>query len=521
MNYWILIAAPDKWFCESCDTNANVNEILLTLDEQPWKVRQDYFQDAKIGDKVVIKISQDKRSIERRTLNNGEVVDVLQSGLYAIGEISKELYFDEEDNCHRVDVKIINNLFKDNQIVDAEMAEKILGSDFISQSSKKIDEKKYAHLLSIVEITQNNNDDEIEPKENLEPNSSDENTTIYPAEVKIQRDMYSVRELLTELKDERLVLAPDFQREFVWSLKQKSELVESILMGIPLPMIYFFEGDDGVIQVVDGKQRLTSLFEFMENKFPLSQSLSILTDLRGKKYNDLTPSERTKIARHQFVTQTIIPPTPDKIKFDIFERVNRKGSTLNNQEMRNALYQGHSTRLLDDLAKYDSFLKATDEGISPMRMKDRYMILRFLAFYLWKKGISKDKEGKTVEYRSDIDDFLGKTMSFINRQDENFILDVSKMFNETMILAFDSKGENIFRIPSKERKRPINMALMETLGYLFSQIRDKKDPTMYQKSIDTLLEDRAYIEALTQRVDSTNSVETRFKKIDNILKGIA
>jgi len=231
--------------------------------------------------------------------------------------------------------------------------------------------------------------------------------------------------------------------------------------------------------------------------------------------------EQGKIEDYKIPINVIKPPTPDRIKFDIFDRVNRKGSTLNNQEMRNALYQGHSTRLLDDLAKYDSFLKATDEGISPMRMKDRYMILRFLAFYLWKKGISKDKEGKVVEYRSDIDDFLGKTMSFINRQDENFILDVSKMFDETMILAFDSKGENVFRIPSKERKRPINMALMETLGYLFSQIRDKKDPTMYQKFIDILLEDRAYIEALTQRVNSTNSVETRFKKIDNILKGIA
>lgn len=517
MNYWILIAAPDKWFGENSEENVKVNETLLNLDIQPWRVREDYFQNAQIGDRCIIKIGKDSRSISRRTLNNGDVVDLLDSGIYALGEICKKLYRDETDQCFRVDVKITENLFKSDIIIDADMAEEILNYDFITQSSKKIDEKKYQHILSIIEIKKDNNYNEVEGDKSLEPNN-DDNQPIYPAEVKIQRDMFSVRELHTEFNDKKLVLAPDFQREFVWTLKQKSELVESILMGIPLPMIYFFEGDDGVIQVVDGKQRLTSLFEFISNKFPLSQSLSILTDLRGQKYNDLTSSERTKIARHQFVTQTIIPPTPDKIKFDIFERVNRKGSTLNNQEMRNALYQGNSTSLLDNLAKNYSFLKATDESISSTRMKDRYMILRFLAFYLWKQNISKDKEGKSLEYKSDIDDFLGKTMSFINRQNETFIEDISIMFDETMKLAFSLKGENIFRIPSKERKRPINMALMETLGYLCSQIKNTINPDRYQLLINTLLEDKVYIEALTQRVDSTPSVETRFKKIDQILE---
>jgi len=521
MYYWILVASPDKWFCESCGENSKVNETLLNLENQPWRVREDYFQDAKVGDKCVVKISQDKRSIERRTLENGEVIDLLQSGIYAIGEIAQELYFDEKDSCHRVDVKITNNLFKDNQVIDAAMAEKILGNDFISQSSKRIDEDKYRHILSIIEINDSIEFDDTEGDESFEPNGIDGENTIYPAEVKIQRDMFSVRELKMDYENSMLVLAPDFQREFVWSLKQKSELIESILMGIPLPMIYFFEDDNGIIQVVDGKQRLTSLFEYMDDKFPLSQSLFILTKIKGKRYKDLNPTQRTKIARYQFVTQTIVPPTPDKIKFDIFERVNRKGSTLNNQEMRNALYQGYATQLLDKLAKYDSFLKATDNAISPSRMKDRYMILRFISFYLKKEGLLKDKVGKLVEYKSDMDDFLGKTMSFINQQDENFIDNLSKVFDETMQLAFDLMGKNVFRIPSDNRKRPINMALMESLGYLFSKIRKKDNSKNFVGAINLLIEDKEYIEAITQRVDSTTSVDTRFEKIDDILKGIA
>jgi hypothetical protein len=518
MNYWLLLGSPDKWLCEKCNDNANVNKILKNLEETSWKVREDYFKNAKIGDKCVIKISKDNRSIERRTLKNGEVVDRLDAGIYAIGEISKELYFDENDSCFRIKVKIIKNLYKDLKIIDDEMSEKILGNDYFVQGSKKLDEIKYNHIISLVEIEETSELDEIEGDSQFD-NSDEREDTVYPAEVKIQRDMFSVRELKTDYEDKMLVLAPEFQREFVWKLKQKSELIESILMGIPLPMIYFFEGEGGVIQVVDGKQRLTSLFEFIDDKFPLSHSLSILPKLRGKKYSQLTPAERTKIARYQFVTQTIIPPTPDKIKFDIFERVNRKGTVLNNQEMRNALYQGESTKLLKKLASLNSFKKATNNAISPTRMKDRYMILRVLAFYLWKNNELVLKNGEVVDYKSDIDEFLGKTMQFINQTDNNIREKLSKVFDESMKKSFNLRGKDGFRIPSKDRKRPINMALMESLSYLYTKINESDFPAINDK-IDDLFKSESFINSITQRVDSSVSVKARFKEMDEILKEI-
>ena len=513
MNYWLIVGAPDKWVCDKCRDNASVNSRLKELDIISWRVREEYFRDAKIGDNCIVKIGNDKRSIERRTLENSEVVDVLDAGIYALAEIIKPLYLDKKDNKHRIELRVIKNLFRDEKIVDRDMSEKILGSDYHSMSSKQIEKEKYDNVISIINIEENSDIDE-----DLEIDNSSDEDTLYPVEVKIQRDMYSVRELKTDYQDKMLILAPDFQRESVWSLKQKSELIESILMGIPLPMVYFFEGDEGVIQVVDGKQRLTSLFEFLDNKYPLSQSLSILSHLRGLKYKDLKPAERTKIARHQFVAQTIIPPTPDKIKFDIFERVNRKGSTLNNQEMRNALYQGKATELLNDLSKNEFFLKATDNAISPTRMKDKYLILRFLAFYLWKQKILKDKDGALVKYASNIDEFVGKAMYFINHQNDSFIKELKNMFSETMKLAYKLGDKNAFRIPNKDRKRPINMPLMESFGYLFSQLRDKENIDKYRGKIDSLLEDKEFIQSLTIRIDNTASVEQRFKKIDEVLK---
>ncbi|RLA84514.1 MAG: DUF262 domain-containing protein [Epsilonproteobacteria bacterium] len=513
MNYWLLLSSPDKWFGEKNQDNYKVNETLYNLKKETWTVQEKYFRDVSIDDKCIIKVGKDSRPMVRRTLKNGDVIDSLEAGIYAIGKISK-IIFSDNNIENRVEVEITDNLFAKNSIIKMDMAEKVLGIDYSSFYSKKIIKEKYLSIQALIDIEENTELIE-DGDEDIEVDNSD--NTLYPAEVKIQRDMFSVRELKTDYEEKILELAPDFQREFVWTVKQKSELIESILMGIPLPMIYFFEADNGVLQVVDGKQRLTSLFQFIDDKFPLSPSLSILLNHKGLRYSELTPSERTKIARHQFVTQTIIPPTPDRIKFDIFERVNRKGSTLNNQEMRNALYQGKASKLLEDLAINESFQIATNYGISPTRMRDRYMILRFISFYLYKQNLLKDKENNLVEYKSDIDEFVGKTMSFLNIQDDIYIENLSSVFYDTMKLAFKLRGKNVFRIPSKERKRPINMALMDSLGYLISQMIGI-DNSKHNKIIDDLLDNEEYLNSLTQRVDNRSSVEVRFDKIDEILK---
>lgn len=163
---------------------------------------------------------------------------------------------------------------------------------------------------------------------------------IYPAQVKITRDQFPLLQLKRKAEPMRneLIIDPDFQRLFVWNIKQKSELIESILMGIPLPVIYLFEQNDGRLQVVDGRQRLTAIFQYMNNEFSLFSELKILKGERGKKFKDLSFLMQGKIEDFQMTIYRIQPPTPEKVKFDIFDRVNRGGVKLNHQEMRNALH---------------------------------------------------------------------------------------------------------------------------------------------------------------------------------------
>ncbi len=340
----------------------------------------------------------------------------------------------------------------------------------------------------------------------------------YPTKVNFSRSTPSVFEIFRQYNERKNInLAPPFQREKVWSKKQNSELIESILMGIPLPIMYFFQDEKGNIQVVDGKQRLTALFEFMKdngNGYTLSE-LTILDKLKGLKFKDLEPYQRANIEDYELVVNIIKPPTPDRIKFDIFDRVNRGGTRLNNQEMRNAIYQGSATELLKKLSENEWFQKAIDSSIGSKFMKDRYIILRAITFMMYKRGEFREN------YNSDIDDFIGKSMRFINEMGLAQISNIEQTFIKSMKNSFEILGSNGFRASSyydSERKRPISMALFETLTFLMAHDEVIKDKSKTKLQIQELFDDENFTDSITSPVDSSVKVNRRFEYMDKVLK---
>ena len=157
--------------------------------------------------------------------------------------------------------------------------------------------------------------------------------------INVTKRDFSIYELWRRYKKGKLDLAPTFQRREVWKPIQQSELIESIFMGLPLPIFYFKQQEGATFIVVDGRQRLTALFRYMENQFPLN-GLRVLQELNGKYFRDLKDSfgiYQSQLEDYQIYSHLILPPTPDSILFDIFDRVNRGGTILNKQEIRNAL----------------------------------------------------------------------------------------------------------------------------------------------------------------------------------------
>ena len=214
------------------------------------------------------------------------------------------------------------------------------------------------------------------------------------------------------------------------------------------------------------------------------------------------------------MVQIIKYPTPDRVRFDIFDRVNRGGTPLNKQEMRNALYQGNATVLLKKITENSAFLQATGNGISSKHMKDRYIALRAIAFTLLYTGELKDLKGNIIEYKSDIEDFLGKTMEYLNNCNMEQMKALEDKFNTVMENIYLSFGENAFRIPgSDKRKRPISMTLFETLFYLYYLLLDYDIQYAKVSSKFNLMQDTEFLRALQHSVDSSYSVEKRFSKM--------
>lgn len=348
---------------------------------------------------------------------------------------------------------------------------------------------------------------------------------VYPdAVLNIARETGSVFQLKRrwEKTPSMLDLTPPFQRNLVWSSKQKSELIESIIMGIPLPAFYVKENPEGVYVVVDGKQRLSTLFDFIDGKFKL-EGLSILKDHVKSYFSDLSPIEQNKIEDYTLTINVIKAPTSDRVTFDLFDRVNRGGTNLNNQEMRNALYQGTSTRLIDELAENMNFLDATENTIPPKHMKDRYLILRFLAFYMWNEHLSVDIEtGLRLEYKSNLEDFLGKTMAYLNNltSQDKLIARLRIVFNDCMYYAAKYVVPlGGFRLPSDggRQKRPINMAFFESFSYLIAKM-DEVNENHVREVYFSILSNKEYVNSLTYSVDSRKQTYLRYEIIKSYLK---
>ena len=371
--------------------------------------------------------------------------------------------------------------------------------------------------------TSERKEDFLEGESGLMPDGA---IDIYPnAEVRISRMQYSLLDLKRLYEDRgELIIDPDFQRGNVWNIRQRSELIESIIMGIPLPIIYLFESIDGRKQVVDGRQRITAIIDFLNDKLRLTD-LKILGSLNGCTFSRLEPKLQGIVEDYQLLAYVIQPPTAERVKYDIFDRVNRGGTTLNAQEMRNALYGGPATQVIDMVCKSQEFIDATDGGVSVRRMRDRYVALRAMAFTsLFSGEFSRSgMPARSYEYKSDIDDFLAWYMTLLNRT-LSTVDDVNAMaarYIELFSRIYETIGADVFRFESRRRKRrPINMPLVETVVYLFSRLENIDDKEEFIYRFDGWKRWLDDTKLFKRSVDSSTNVAARREAVESFIASL-
>jgi len=283
----------------------------------------------------------------------------------------------------------------------------------------------------------------------------------------IHTDAYpmSIGELMSLYRDKELDIHPEFQRFFRWSKLQKSRFIESILLGIPIPSIFVAQRDDGVWDVVDGVQRLSTIFEFtgiLANEAgalftPLSLiGTDYLPGLDGMTWQEDAEPERTfpsplrlDFKRAKLDIKIIKKESDATTKYDLFERLNTLGSRLSDQELRNCLLVMINSKMfhwLEKLSKLEAFRETV--SLTDRAVQERYdmeLVLRFLLLTRAELG--------TVQNVRDVDAFITKGMRDL-ASDRTFDQDFEgEDFRKTFATLFGAVGLDCFTRPGGGRGR--------------------------------------------------------------------
>lgn len=285
----------------------------------------------------------------------------------------------------------------------------------------------------------------------------------------------SVSDVIRMMMDKDLVLDPDYQRNYVWDNKKASMLVESIILNVPIPVIYVSEEKDSSWSVIDGLQRLNSLKRFFDGKFKLS-GLEILHELNKCDIKTL-PSKPLRMLKNGLLRIVMVTAdSNDEIKYDIFMRLNTGAVHLNEQELRNCLYRGKLNLFIQEEAKSPQWLAMLGLKEPHKRMVDRELLLRFLALC-----VNWDRDNKVVR------DYKGNMKSFLNgfmkqyQNDSGNLNYFKALCEETIAKVYSVYGIDAFRRLNEDGTvTPINRAIMDAvmisvLPYPVEALIAKKD----------------------------------------------
>ncbi len=334
--------------------------------------------------------------------------------------------------------------------------------------------------------------------------------------------------LYNKHKKGHLILQPDFQRQYVWDSTKASKLIESAILQIPLPIVYLSEEKDGKEYVIDGQQRLTSFFAFIDGLFPDGKhfklsGLNVHAELNGKKFNELSDDLQNKINSYGVHTITFLKNSSENLKFEIFERLNTGSVQLNDQELRNCLYRGNFNIALKEMASDPDFMYICGLKAPDKRMKDIELVLRFCAFYhktylKYKAPIRSFLNIEAQENRTITD----KNLSELKIAFKNSCQIIRSLLDKNAFKRF-YKGKdgqiNGFWEPNK-----FNTSLYDILMYSFAN-EDKNKVYQNLDSIKEALiylmtEDQEFIDSIELSTSSVQAVTTRFDKWRDALRNI-
>lgn len=324
-------------------------------------------------------------------------------------------------------------------------------------------------------------------------------------EIKFGTIDYAIGYLVKQFEEEEFYVPREYQRNFIWVNKDKSYFIESILMGLPVPFMFFADTDDGRIEIVDGAQRTQTLVQFAQNELKLND-LEVLTDANGLSFSDLDIAIQRRFLNTNIRVVYLEEGTTKNIRQEIFKRINTSGRLAKPAEIRRGSYDGSFKVFLENCVKNPLFKKLAPRT---KMVEDRYegfeLVLRFFAY--------------TDSYKKDFADYDGNVAKFLDRYIENqnkiakktLLNSYKRRFEKMLKYAEQLLGERGFRKSLKAKSTP--RARFEALAVGIS-VALEENPHLPVRNIDWI-DDKEFL--TVTKSDAANN-KSNLKRRINFVK---
>ena len=267
----------------------------------------------------------------------------------------------------------------------------------------------------------------------------------------------SVGEIISLYKSKEIIINPEFQRLFRWEDYQKTRFIESLLLGIPIPPIFVFQTKEGTWELVDGLQRLSTIFEFVGElkdadgnvkPYSILEGTKLLPSLEGKYWkstaedevdlNAFTITEQLQVKRVRIRVEILKMESDSDAKYELFQRLNTGGSILSPQEVRNCIMVMSNREFyvwLQKLTELPSFRKTVSvTKVAQSEQKPMEMALRFFAY----RNVPYDK-------KLDVNEYLDEATIVLSKMDAKKRKTEEQVFRKTFDLLEEVMGDNAFK----------------------------------------------------------------------------
>ena len=313
---------------------------------------------------------------------------------------------------------------------------------------------------------------------------------------------YTVDGIVQRIEKEKIFIPP-FQRKYVWTEIQASRFIESLILGLPVPGVFFSkeEGTERLL-IIDGQQRILSVANFYkgvfgQKKFRLK---GVQADLEDKSYDDLNQADKNRLddsILHATIIKQDTPSDDDSSIYMVFERLNTGGTPLQSQEIRACVFYGDFNELLSELAENPFWRKIF--GDENKRMKEQELILRFFSLFY-----------EHITYKNTLKSFIN---SFMKRNrdlklyDKNILTD---LFMNTIQFIHENVGDKAFRTGNRLNAAIFDAVMIGTATLLHNN--SSPDKKSFKAQYNSLLENEEFKMFVDSRTSSESSVKGRINK---------